>query len=136
MVLKYLARYTYRVAISNSRLLSVSDEEVTFSYKDYRQKGKQREMTLSIQEFARRFLQHVLPRGFVRVRHYGLLANRGREEKLKRCRQLLCLEQIRQQKQASEEQQRQSRVCPECGQGRMEVVEVLAARGVQRQDSS
>jgi hypothetical protein len=136
VVLKYLARYTYRVAISNSRLLCVSDEEVTFSYKDYRQKGKQREMTLSIQEFARRFLQHVLPRGFVRVRHYGLLANRGREEKLKRCRQLLWQEQVRQKIQASEKEQGQSRVCPLCGQGRMEVVEVLAARGVQRQDSS
>jgi hypothetical protein len=89
VVLKYLARYTYRVAISNSRLLHVSEQEVTFSYKDYRHEGRQREMTLSIQEFARRFLQHVLPRGFVRVRHYGLLANRHREEKLRACRRLL-----------------------------------------------
>ncbi len=89
VVLKYLARYVHRVAISNSRLLAVTDETVTFAYKDYRQGGRQKEMTLSGEEFARRFVQHVLPRGFVRVRHYGLLANRGREEKLALCRRLL-----------------------------------------------
>lgn len=89
VVLKYLARYVHRVAIGNSRLLEVTDETVTFSYKDYRQKGRQRAMTLSGEEFVHRFVQHVLPRGFVRVRHYGLLANRGREAKLAACRRLL-----------------------------------------------
>ena len=68
VVLKYRARYTYRVAISNKRLVKVTDEEVTFEYKDYRRNGKKAEMTLSGEEFARRFLQHVLPKGFVRVR--------------------------------------------------------------------
>jgi Putative transposase/Transposase zinc-binding domain len=136
VVLKYLARYTYRVAISNSRLLSASDEEVTFSYKDYRQKGKQREMTLSVEEFARRFLQHILPGGFVRVRHYGLLANRHREQKLLTCRRLLWQAELRQQIQASQQPAEVQRVCMVCGQGRMEVVEVLLARRGQRQDSS
>jgi hypothetical protein len=136
VVLKYLARYTYRVAISNSRLLHASDEGVTFSYKDYRQKGKQREMTLSVEEFARRFLQHILPRGFVRVRHYGLLANRHREQKLQTCRRLLWQAQLRQQLQASQQPEDERRLCVVCGQGRMEVVEVLLARRGQRQDSS
>jgi hypothetical protein len=89
VVLKYLARYSYRVALSNNRLVRVSDEEVTFLWKDYRRAGVQKEMTLAVEEFARRFLQHVLPKGFVRIRHYGLLANRGRDQKLSQCRQLL-----------------------------------------------
>ena len=89
VVLKYLARYVHRLALSNSRLLAVTDETVTFAYKDYRQGGRPKELTLSGEEFGRRFVQHVLPRGFVRVRHYGLLANRGREAKLALCRRLL-----------------------------------------------
>jgi hypothetical protein len=124
VVLKYLARYTYRVAISNGRLLSVSEGEVTFSYKDYRHEGKQREMTLSIQEFTRRFLQHVLPVGFVRVRHYGLLANRGREEKLRQCRLLLLAEPAR-VRQAAAGDEEQVRRCPACGEGVMRVVETI-----------
>jgi hypothetical protein len=83
VVLKYLARYTYRVVLSNSRLLRGSDTEVTFNYKDYRRGGQRKELKLSRAEFVRRFLQHTLPRGFVRVRHYGLLANRGRQQKLR-----------------------------------------------------
>jgi hypothetical protein len=136
VVLKYLARYTHRVAISNGRLLRVSEEEVTFSYKDYRFEGRPREMTLSAQEFARRFLQHILPRGFVRVRHYGLLANRHREETLRTCRLLLWREETRHRLQASQEQEGDRSVCAVCGQGRMEVAEVLAAQPRRRQDSS
>jgi hypothetical protein len=124
VVLKYLARYTYRVAISNSRLQAVSEEEVTFSYKDYRQEGKQRSMTLSVQEFARRFLQHVLPCGFVRVRHYGLLANRGREQKLRACRRLLLVQPARVAAAAAAGEEGQRR-CPQCGQGEMIVVELI-----------
>ena len=89
VVLKYLARYVQRVALSNNRLVSVTDETVTFTYKDYRQGGRQKELPLSGGEFTRRYLQHVLPRGLVRVRHYGLLANRSREAKLACCRRLL-----------------------------------------------
>ena len=75
-VLKYLARYTHRVAISNSRLLELRDGRVTFRYKDYADDHRQKTMTLDAEEFLRRFVQHVLPKGFVKIRHYGLLANR------------------------------------------------------------
>jgi len=89
-VLKYLARYTHRVAISNSRLLEMTESgAVTFRYKDYKNEHRQREMTLAGAEFVHRWLQHVLPRGFVKVRHYGLWSNREREENLHRCRRLL-----------------------------------------------
>jgi hypothetical protein len=88
-VLKYLARYTHRVAISNARLLEVAEGKVTFRYKDYADGNAQKVMTLSADEFLRRFTQHVLPRGFVKIRHYGLLANRQREAKLNLCRLLL-----------------------------------------------
>jgi hypothetical protein len=88
-VLKYLARYTHRVAISNQRLLSMEDGQVTFRYKDYAAGQRSKTMTLSAEEFLRRFVQHVLPRGFVKIRHYGLLAPRGRDERLELCRRLL-----------------------------------------------
>ena len=88
-VLKYLARYTHRVAISNRRLIDYRGGQVIFRYKDYARAGKQRTMTLAASEFIRRFLLHVLPDGFMRIRHYGYLANRHRREKLKTCRHLL-----------------------------------------------
>ncbi len=88
-VLKYLARYTHRVAISNQRLLSLEDGQVTFRYKDYADGRRSKAMTLSAEEFLRRFVQHVLPRGFVKIRHYGLLAPRRRNERLALCRRLL-----------------------------------------------
>ena len=90
-VLAYLSRYTHRVAISNSRLLAMDERGVTFRWKDYRAKGKTRHkaMTLSPQEFMRRFLLHVLPAGFHRIRHYGLLANSNRRINLALVRELL-----------------------------------------------
>ena len=88
-VLHYLARYTHRVAISNHRLLSVSASEVCFRWKDYAHGGKQRTMTLTSAEFLRRFVQHVLPRGFPRIRYFGFLANRRRARMLPLCRALL-----------------------------------------------
>jgi ribosomal protein L37AE/L43A len=88
-VLKYLARYTHKTAISNNRLVSLTDDQVTFGWKDYTHGGRRGTMTLEAVEFVRRFLMHVLPTGFVRVRHYGLLANRHRQAKLARCRELL-----------------------------------------------
>ena len=87
----YLGRYTHRVAISNNRLLDLQDGQVTFSYKDYKQAQQQKVMTLSADEFLRRFLLHVLPDGFQRIRHYGLLSNRHRAENLARCRELLAV---------------------------------------------
>jgi hypothetical protein len=127
VVLKYLARYSYRVALSNNRLVHATDEEVTFLWKDYRSGGAQKEMTLAVEEFARRFLQHVLPKGFVRIRHYGLLANRNRERRLSQCRQLLAKGKESTATAASvqpavEEPPR----CRACGVGEMVVVALLA----------
>ena len=92
-VLAYLSRYTRRVAISNSRLIALDDKEVTFKWKDYRAKDGDlhKTMALPIPEFIRRFLIHVLPSGFHRIRHYGLFANGGRAENLARARQLLAI---------------------------------------------
>lgn len=90
-VLAYLSRYTHRVAIANSRLIVLDERGVTFRYKDYRVEGSTRHktMTLKTDEFMRRFLLHVLPSGFHRIRHYGLIANSGRRENLARARELL-----------------------------------------------
>jgi Putative transposase/Transposase zinc-binding domain len=90
-VLAYLGRYTHRVAIANSRLLSLSDGRVGFRWKDYRHHGKSKVMTLGAFEFIRRFLLHTLPDGFHRIRHYGFLANGHREAKLALCRELLAV---------------------------------------------
>ena len=81
-VLHYLARYTHRVAISNHRLVGFKDERVSFRWKDYADGGKQKVMTVSADEFLRRFLIHVLPKGLVRIRHFGLFANRRRAASL------------------------------------------------------
>ena len=129
--LKYLARYTHRVAISNRRLVSLADGRVTFRWKDYAHGGKRGTITLDAVEFVRRFLMHVLPAGFVRVRHYGLLANRHRQEKLARCRGLLGLAVTPQAdtdptdpipSPESESTVTPTRACPRCGAGRMVVV--------------
>jgi hypothetical protein len=137
-VLKYLARYTHRVAISNNRLVALDDDKVTFTCKDYRNRGKREQLTLSVDEFIRRFLLHVLPRGFVKVRHYGLLANRHREQKLGVCRLLLvllgvCLTLISSMSATAEAQQQ--RLCPECGQGQMVLVERLRPCAQGREDA-
>jgi hypothetical protein len=132
-VLKYLARYTHKTAISNSRLVSLTDDQVTFGWKDYAHGGRRGTMTLEAVEFVRRFLMHVLPTGFVRVRHYGLLANRHRQEKLARCRELLGMAVSPQGDPAPtdpdpvtppvhEATVTPTRVCPRCGAGRMVVV--------------
>jgi hypothetical protein len=88
-VLNYLARYTHRIAISNHRLVAFENDRVSFRWRDYAHGGKKKVMTLSADEFLRRFLIHVLPKGLVRIRHFGLFANRRRETALARCRQLL-----------------------------------------------
>jgi hypothetical protein len=92
-VLSYLSRYTHRVAISNSRLIALDDRGVSFKWKDYRAKGRNpwTTMTLAPSEFIRRFLIHVLPTGFHRIRHYGLFANGARAENLARARELLAV---------------------------------------------
>ena len=88
-VLDYVGRYTHRIAISNNRLLSIDDGKVCFRWKDYRNDNRVRTMTLTAEEFIRRFLLHILPEGFQRIRYYGFLCNRYREHKLARCRVLL-----------------------------------------------
>ena len=90
-VLKYLARYTHRVALSNRRLVRVAEDGVEFTAKDYAAGGRRRVVRLPAEEFLRRWVQHVLPRGFVKIRHYGLLANRHRTERLTLCRALLAV---------------------------------------------
>jgi len=88
-VLDYVGRYTHRVAISNNRIRNIESGQITFRYKDYRNGSQQKTMTLSADEFIRRFLLHVLPEGFHRIRYYGFLGNRYRKEKLEQCRRLL-----------------------------------------------
>ncbi len=88
-VLKYLSRYTHSVAISNHRIVAFDGDAVTFRYRDYARGSRSRTMTLRGVEFLRRFLMHVLPKNFVRIRHYGFLANRARKEKLPACRRLI-----------------------------------------------
>jgi hypothetical protein len=135
-VLKYLARYTHRVAISNHRLLSLADGRVSFSYKDYAVGNVTKTMTLEVNEFTRRFLLHVLPRGFVRIRHYGFLANRCRQRKLELCRRLIgqsggSTSPIVQEDEGRDEDQAAASEptrCPMCRQGRMIIIEILMAR--------
>jgi hypothetical protein len=130
VVLKYLARYVHRVAISNSRLVSVTEEAVTFTYKDYRRGGREKELSLSGGEFARRFVQHMLPGGFVRIRHYGLLSNRGREGQLALCRRLLGVAALVGAMAPAVEAASGPRVCAACGEGWMVGVSVLPRGGV------
>jgi hypothetical protein len=135
-VLDYVGRYTHRVAISNNRLLDMENGQVRFQWKDYRDDGKIKTMTLSADEFIRRFLLHVLPNGFQRIRYYGLLSNRHRKEKLAQCRRLLGMSPPAEQTNPSPaEKDYRDRYeeltcnslhqCPQCQQGRMLVVEIL-----------
>jgi Putative transposase/Transposase zinc-binding domain len=131
-VLRYLARYTHRVAINNSRLLSFEDGMVRFRYKDYARGNRKRVMNLSSLEFVRRLLLHVLPTGFMRIRHYGILANRHRYEKLALCRRLLGSGSAVEPESLETKQipERPSsitptRMCPVCGTGRMILIDEL-----------
>ena len=146
-VLEYLGRYTHRVAISNNRLIGFDGDEVQFRWKDYRHDSRQKVMSLAAPEFIRRFLLHVLPSGLQRIRHYGLLANRHRAEKLVRCRQLLAVpapvvdlpnEPLdygpRPAPRDHYEQLtgRSLRDCPQCGQGHMVCIETFLPSNLAR----
>ncbi len=128
--LKYLARYTHRVAIGNSRLQSIDHGQVAFTYKDYRHRGRQRTLTLAAAEFIRRFMMHVLPNGFVRIRYYGFLANAHRKEQLHKIRQLLDAPQPAISDEQSSDpsqdpiEQAPDRRCPHCNEGLMRAVDV------------
>jgi hypothetical protein len=130
-VLAYLARYTHRVAIANSRLIAFNDAGVTFTYKDYRADGRARHkrMTLASHEFIRRFLLHVLPDGFHRIRHYGFFASAARADNIARARELLAAPapQIKADDAAAvdtNESPTLSQPCPCCG-GRMIIIETF-----------
>jgi len=130
--LAYLGRYTHRVAISNHRLVSDQDGQVSFQWKDYRHDNEQKVMTVDADEFIRRFLIHTLPTGFQRIRHFGFLANCHRKAKLVLCRQLLVNpvtgllptpDQCRQM--LAEITEKPVRLCPHCGIGSMIRIAIL-----------
>jgi len=134
-VLDYVGRYTHRIAISNNRLIEIEDGKVRFRWKDYRDGSRPKVMTLSADEFIRRFLIHVLPQGFQRIRYYGFLGNRYRKEKLARCRELLGMPHSAEQAdpergtdycdKVEELTGISLRECPACHQGRMRRIEIL-----------
>jgi len=131
-VLAYLSRYTHRVAIANSRLIAFDQEGVTFRWKDYRIQGRDRYklMTLATDEFIRRFLIHVLPRGFHRIRHYGLLAKAACADNITRARELLAVPK-RQAEPADATDDNDPHPCPHCG-GRMIIIETFARGSMPR----
>jgi hypothetical protein len=127
-VLRYLGAYTHRVAISNSRLVALADGKVTFRWRDSAHGNKKRLMTLDVDQFLRRFLLHLLPPGFVRIRNFGFLANRNRASLLPLCFQLLSRSEIMtaSMPSPSTDQTRSLWHCPACGAA-MRVVERLSA---------
>jgi hypothetical protein len=122
-VLRYLGRYTHRVAISNHRLMAFDGEQVSFHWKDYAHGSVQKVMTLAATEFLRRFFLHVLPKGFVRIRHFGFIANRFRKQALAECRRLLA---VSAPVITAPCEQRAEWHCPRCG-ARMEVRQAFTA---------
>ena len=126
-VLKYLARYTHRVAIANQRLVALQDGHVSFRWKDYTHASQPAIMTLQATEFIRRFLLHVLPRGFVKIRHFGFLANRRREDNIRLCRTLLDAQSpnIRDAAVTRHPQPNPPDRCPLCNEGSMRPVEII-----------
>jgi hypothetical protein len=130
-VLHYLGRYTHRVAISNHRLISLTDGQVIFRWRDSAHNNEQKVMSLELDEFLRRFLLHLLPKGFVRIRHFGFLASRRRATLLPLCRHALAAVQPQTQPQASAAKEtRPLWLCPNCG-GPMVVIERLTAAQIQ-----
>jgi hypothetical protein len=129
-VLQYLGRYTHRVAISNHRLVSFADGQVTFRWRDSAHNNEQKLLPLPLDEFLRRFLLHVLPKGFVRIRHFGFLANRRRATTLPLCFQLLGAEPPTEQEASSTDDAGPLPRCPKCG-GPMRVIERSTADEIQ-----
>jgi hypothetical protein len=132
-VLKYLARYTHRVAISNGRLLSCEQGRVSFRWRDSKDNNRMKTMTLDAVEFIRRFLLHILPSGFVKIRHFGFLANRNRSVRLDLCRKLLNAPASAAAPAGllTDQQQRAvERRCPACQTGVLRIVEHLSAEAL------
>lgn len=127
-VVSYLARYSHRTAISNNRLLSMADGQISFRYKDYRDRERQKVMSLSCDEFIRRFLQHVLPKGLMRIRHYGFLANSCRRRKLPQLRLAIANEIVQKPAMAEPVDKGMGAdgyPCPKCTTGRLRVIAEL-----------
>jgi hypothetical protein len=132
-VLEYLGRYTHRIAISNHRLVKIEDDSISFRWRDYADNNKSKIMTVNTDEFIRRFLLHVLPDRFVKIRHYGLLGNRCRRKKLERCKELLsCVDQNKAEQKTETWQEALLRIagidvakCPACGERTMRTIEVM-----------
>lgn len=127
-VLQYLGRYTHRVAISNNRIKFIENGYVTFEWRDYKDKNKEKFMTVSAEEFIRRFLMHILPNRFVKIRHYGILGNRNRKTKLQNCKKLtgVKIKNTTENKLTIEElilklTGKDIRICPCCKKGKMEM---------------
>ncbi|WP_018233684.1 IS91 family transposase [Thioalkalivibrio thiocyanodenitrificans] len=128
-VVDYLARYTHRIAITNARILAVDDRQVTLRYKDSRDGDRHKTLCLEGAEFVRRFLMHVLPKGLMRIRHFGFLANRGRREKLERIRRALAMPPPQATVQSGTPDHGEAGYpCAKCRQGRLHVIAQLAPR--------
>lgn len=132
MVMDYLGRYTHRVAISNDRLVNLEGDQVTFRYRDRNDNDTIKLMTLDASEFIRRFLLHILPDGFMKIRHYGILSNRNRKTKLASCKELFGVdcqddkrEKLSWQDLLTRVTGQDPRICPYCGKGQMIMKEVL-----------
>ncbi len=133
-VMDYLGRYTHRVALSNDRLVKLEGGKVTFRYRDRKDNDRIKPMTLDASEFIRRFLLHILPDGFVKIRHYGILSNRKRNTKLGLCKRLLSVDWRHEEREKKSESWQDlltrvtghdPRICPHCGKGRMVLKEFL-----------
>ncbi|MGE4532855.1 IS91 family transposase [Halomonas sp.] len=131
-VVRYLARYTRRIAISNARILAVDDHQVTLRYKDYRDRDRGKQLVLAGEEFVRRFLLHVLPKGLMRVRHYGFLANRCRRRRLAQIRQALAVVEVTPDAGTPANDPEPAYTCPHCGQPTLRVSGTLSPRRLKR----
>lgn len=124
-VVEYLGRYTHRVAISNNRILSITNGKISFKWRDYKEGSRWKTMTLTAEEFIRRFLLHVLPKGFMKIRHYGILGNRDKDKRLKFCKLLTGTRIVEKTVISAEDlllkiYGHNPFICPECGQSKIE----------------
>ena len=130
-VLEYIGRYSHRVAISNSRILKVENGTVTFSWRDYKDGNKVKEMTVAAEEFIRRFLMHILPDGFVKIRHFGILSSKNKQTKLKKCKEILGNYESRRKNRINENDllkelvEKPETECPCCGNGVMRTRRII-----------
>ena len=133
-VIEYLGRYTHKTAITRHRIAGITEHSVTFNYKDYADNSRQKQMTLSKQEFLRRFELHFLPRGFVKIRHYGFLQNHGKAQRLNAVRKNMDLQplppivKIPVAQRMLEQYGKDMSLCPKCEKGRLILVAVVYAK--------